>query len=377
MDFIDVEPQIVSRLHQKASKNKIPLSGTFELSPLCNMNCKMCYVTLSAKEQQERSPLRTKEEWIALAEEAKKEGMLFLLLTGGEPFFWKDFKELYQKLHHMGLCISINSNGTLIDESVVVWLKETPPTRINITLYGASDETYERMCGKKDGFSKVTKAIDLLREAGISVKLNCSLTPYNEGDLEEMIRFAQERQLILEVATYMFPPIRKDENLTGQNQRFTPEETAKKMLKTYVLQRGEEMFRHFLSCNQFPPLEKKDCIDVEGDGVRCRAGKSSFWVTWDFKLLACGLMTTPRIELQLGAFKKAWESICTAVDQIRLAPECGQCSHKDQCQTCAAMILAETGVFNKKPQYRCQAMESYIKLCEHLKENFDEWKGIL
>lgn len=377
MDFVEVEPRIVGQLHQKAAERKIPLSGTFELSPLCNMNCKMCYVTLSVKEQQKRCPLRTKEEWLALAEEAMQEGMLFLLLTGGEPFFWPDFKELYQQLHGMGLCISINSNGTLIDESVVEWLKETPPTRINITLYGASDETYDCMCGKKDGFSKVTRAIDLLMEAGISVKLNCSLTPYNESDLESMIRFAKERQLILEVATYMFPPIRKDENLTGQNQRFTPDETAKKMLKTYILQRGEDMSRYYLECNQFPPLEIQDCIDVEGDGMRCRAGKSSFWVTWDFKLLACGLMTTPKEKLHLGSFKKAWKGIYTAVDQIRLAPECGQCSLKDQCQTCGAMILAETGVFDKKPVYRCQAMEAYIELCEHLKDNFDKWKGIL
>lgn len=377
MDFVQVEPEIVRQLHYKAAKGRIPLSGTFELSPLCNMNCKMCYVTLSAKEQKRRCALRKKEEWLALAAEAKKEGMLFLLLTGGEPFFWPDFRELYQELYEMGLCISMNSNGTLIDEKVMEWLKETPPTRINITLYGASNKTYEEMCGKKDGFSKVTRAIDLLLEAGICVKLNCSLTPYNQGDLEEMIRFAEERQLILEVATYMFPPIRKNEALTGKNQRFTPEETAKKMIKTYLLQRGEETFRHYLGCNQFPPLEKQECLEEEGDGVLCRAGKSSFWVTWDFQLLACGLMTMPKEKLQLGSFKEAWKHLYTAVDQIRLAPECKQCNLKEQCQTCAAMILAETGTFDRKPEYRCEAITSYVELCEQLKENFDQWKRIV
>ena len=41
-----------------------------------------------------------------------------------------------------GFLISINSNGSLIDEGVIEQLKERPPIRINITLYGASNATY-------------------------------------------------------------------------------------------------------------------------------------------------------------------------------------------------------------------------------------------
>lgn len=375
--MIQMEPQLVRRLHSKAGQKRIPLSGTFELSPLCNMNCKMCYVTMSAEEQRKRSPLRAKEDWIQLAKEAMEEGLLFLLLTGGEPFLWTEFRELYQELHGMGLCLSINSNGTLIDEETVEWLKQTPPSRINITLYGASDETYERLCGKKDGFTKVRNAIDLLLQAGISVKLNCSLTPYNEADLEKMIRFAEERDLILEVATYMFPPIRKDETMIGQNRRFTPEETAKKSIKTGILQKGEESFQQYLSENQFLPLEKKECVDWEGDTMQCRAGRSSFWVTWDFKLLACGMMTVPKEELQPGHFKEAWKKIYTKINEIRIAPECKDCSAKEQCQTCAAMIFAETGSFDKKPEYRCQITEAYLNLCGKFKDDLQGWKGIL
>src|SRR5699024_6376908 len=116
----------------------IPLSGTFELTPVCNMNCRMCYVRMSREEQEAVHPLRTAKEWLELGKTARDRGMLYLLLTGGEPFLRPDFREILSGLHQMGLLITINSNGTLIDESVVEWLKESPPVRINITLYGAS-----------------------------------------------------------------------------------------------------------------------------------------------------------------------------------------------------------------------------------------------
>ena len=183
-----VEPMLTEYLHTKASRLGIPLNGTFELTPLCNMNCRMCYVRMDREQQESIAPLRTAEEWLELGRTAKERGMTYLLLTGGEPFLRPDFRQIMQGLHRMGFVMSINSNGTLIDESTVEWLKETPPVRINITLYGASDETYGRLCRNPRGFTQVTKAIRLLKEAGILVKLNCSVTPYNAGDLNRSLR---------------------------------------------------------------------------------------------------------------------------------------------------------------------------------------------
>ena len=54
MISIPVEPPITEYLHAKAARQGIPLSGTFELAPLCNMNCRMCYVRMS-REQQEQA----------------------------------------------------------------------------------------------------------------------------------------------------------------------------------------------------------------------------------------------------------------------------------------------------------------------------------
>ena len=243
---IPVEPQITEFLHSKASRLGIPLSGTFELTPCCNMACKMCYVRMTRSEQEAIRPLRSAAEWIELGRQAKEQGMLYLLLTGGEPFLRPDFREILQGLHRQGLIISINSNGTLIDEETVAWLKQSPPTRINITLYGGSDATYDRLCGNPRGFTQVTRAIELLQEAGISIKLNCSLTPHNAEDLEAIFAFAREHHLLVQATSYMFPPVRRDAGMVGMNERFTPEEAAYQAARIVCQLNGEDAFLRYI-----------------------------------------------------------------------------------------------------------------------------------
>ena len=41
---------LTQHLYSKASHMKIPISGTFELSPVCNFTCRMCYVRKTRQE---------------------------------------------------------------------------------------------------------------------------------------------------------------------------------------------------------------------------------------------------------------------------------------------------------------------------------------
>lgn len=105
------------RLIAKAARSHTPINGSLELLPLCNMNCDMCYVRLSRSEMERQGRLRSAAEWISLARQMQKAGTLFLLLTGGEPLLFPDFKALYLELRKMGMILTINTNGTLMDEA--------------------------------------------------------------------------------------------------------------------------------------------------------------------------------------------------------------------------------------------------------------------
>lgn len=364
-----IESRLTQYLFQKATKRKIPLSGTFELSPLCNFSCRMCYVRKTPEEVRNHPrKMMTKEQWLRIAEEARKQGLLYLLLTGGEPFIWPDFWELYEKLIEMGFLVSINTNGSMIDDEVVERFKKNPPCRINITLYGASDETYEKLCKAKGVFTKVEQAIRKLKEAGIQLKLNGSLTPYNIEDLEACCQYAEAQKLIYEPVTYMFPPLRRDESMIGQNDRFTPEKAAENRLKIYKLHYGEEAYQLYLNSIREgvipPPGLDENCIDPIDGKVRCRAGKASFWITWDGQMTPCGMMPGPVVDVSEAGFEEVWEKLTDITEQLKLSSTCATCPNQKLCHSCAAMAMAETGTTEGIPIYLCKMVEAMKKQAE-------------
>ncbi len=360
------ESDLTMYLHSKAGARHIPLNGTFELTPLCNMQCKMCYVRMEKQEQEAIHPLLTTEQWLRLAEEARDQGMLYLLLTGGEPFLRPDFPRLLGALNKMGLLVSVNTNGTLIDEKTVEWLKETPPLRLNVTLYGASDETYARLCGNPNGYRQVCHALRLLRDAGINVKLNCSLTPANCHDLEAIFAFAEKENLLLQASSYMFPPLRRDKTQIGQNYRFTPEEAAYYAAKIEALSLGQE---RFLTADASELSIGSDCL--EGGKIRCQAGRASFWLSWDGHLMPCGMLDTEEAPSVLEqGFSAAWEEVWKRSEEIRLPAACNGCGAQDTCMSCAAMVYTESGCYHQVPAYRCAMTAAYPAQLRKVQEEF-------
>lgn len=360
---------LTEKLYQKAEKNKIPLHGTFELSPICNFSCRMCYVRKTAKEiAASGRKMMTLEQWIHLGQKARDAGMLYLLLTGGEPLLWPDFWELYDALYEMGLLIGINTNGSLIDDNAIQRWKDHPPYRVNLTLYGASNDTYETLCHTRNVYSEVKKAIIKMAEAGLNIKLNCSLTPYNAADLQEMVAFAKEKKIPLTVSTYMYPPVRRDAGMTGQNDRFRPEEAAWYHMQRYRYQKGEMEYREFLKNIQrkmiTPPGLDEKCVNLENGKVRCRAGTSAFWVTWDGYMTPCGMMPEPKADLQEKSFNTVWKQLLEVSTKIHTSGTCEICKNQRICHSCAAMAYAETGKTSGIPVYLCEMMEAMKQIAQ-------------
>ena len=361
--------RLTEYMYTKAGRMGVPIGGTFELSPVCNFACRMCYVRKTAREVAESErPILTLDDWLRIAHEAREQGMLYLLLTGGEPFLWPHFWELYEALIKMGFLVSINTNGSLIDDKAVERLKRLPPRRVNITLYGASDETYEALCQTKGVFTRVTHAIESLRKAGILVKLNGTMTPDNICDLDYLIDYAKDRGLILETTTYLFPPVRRDPSMTGVNRRFTPEESARYQMHIFRRQNGEERYQAYLEAiakgSIPPPGLDESCIDPVDGKVRCRAGRAAFWVTWDGRLTPCGMMTQPTIELRGQSFGDAWQQLREEMGRVALSGVCAKCPDQQLCHACAAMAQTETGAFQGVPRYLCEMVAALRKLAE-------------
>ena len=358
----DVEPYLSTYFHQKGYRLGLPISGNFELTARCNFNCPMCYVHMNAEEIAKKGRELTAAEWIKLAEDAKNKGMIFALLTGGEPFIRKDFFEIYGAMKAMGIMISINSNGSMLEGEILEKLLKDPPFRINISLYGGCNETYQKMCGLPM-YDKVLKNIITLKEHGVDVRLNLSITPYNCDDIEKIYEIAVKHNIHVKASSYMYPPIRLDKELEGYGNRLSPEDSARYSVEWDYLRFTEEEFEsRAKAIRDLIAVDEKECaVDMES-GVKCRAGSTSFWMTWDGEMRPCGMMPGPTAYPMEVGFDAAWETIREETKKILMPSKCNTCSKKEICGVCAAVTVAETGKFDQVPCYMCERTDAIAKL---------------
>ena len=352
---------LISRLFVKATQTGTPLAGTFELTSRCTLNCKMCYIHSKANDGEVIQKEKSTKWWLDLAKKAQEAGTLLLLLTGGEPMLRQDFEEIYLACKKMGLLISINTNATLIDEKKIQLFKKNPPQRVNITLYGTSRETYGSLCGVPEAFDRVIWAIKALKEAGINIKLNYTVTPYNKDDVIKASDFAEELGVPIQTVTYMFPPLRACADC-GEADRLSPEDAARVMINLQKHRLGDDFnkFLEYKDKNKKTPDYFDDC-EKEGERIKCRAGSTTFWVTWDGKMTPCGMMVEPASEIGED-FEKAWQKIRKEREEIILPPQCTNCEYKANCDICAAVSYAETGRFDGVPTYACEKAKAYERL---------------
>lgn len=359
---LDNMDSMEKRLIQKAYIKQALINGSLELLPLCNMNCDMCYVRLSKAEMEQKGRLRTKEEWISLAHQMKDAGTLFLLLTGGEPLLFPEFKELYKELQNMGMILTINSNGTLINEEWADFFAKHKPRRINITLYGADDQAYGKLCHYPAGFQKTVNAIRMLRDREIDVKINGSITSKNEEDIKKILDIAKQYDAAVNLDTYMYPASRERNKPFDEQSRMNPKDAAMAKVLIYKYQMGDIAFEEYRraiinTIEQYIP---------ENYGyeryISCLAGNCSFTINWQGMIRPCVMQSMPQVNVFDKGFLQGWETISNETKKILINEACVSCRYRPICNTCAAAALLETGNYDGIPEYICEYTKEFYRI---------------
>ncbi len=362
--------EIEKAICNKADLARIPIAGNVELLPLCNMDCKMCFAKMTREQMEAHHPLIPADEWIALGKQLIECGTIFMLFTGGEPFIYPDFKKVYEAYIRMGFIVSINTNGTLINEEIVAYLAANKPRRLNITLYGASDETYGRLCGNPKGFTQVMRAIKLLKEADIDIKFNCSLTPHNIAEQEEIYRISEELDIPIEMGFYMFPPVREN-NIGNVAYRLSAQDAAKARF-VFEKMKYKEQFHDACVYSLERYEQYKQTKDYE-PGYSCRSGNSVFWINYDGTMSACTFTTDFSVDVFARPFHESWQELLDHVGSSYMPKECHECKERLLCGVCAAACQSESGDVGAVPRYYCDLTNEYINLLR--KEVNDEIKS--
>ena len=170
---------------------RTPLSGTLEVTFRCNLNCIHCYCNLPRGDPDALKSELSTDEAHRILDQLAEEGCLWLLITGGEPLLRKDFLDLYHHAKQKGFLISLFSNATLLTPEIADHLAEWPPEYVEITLYGATEATYEKITRTPGSFRRCHRGIELLRKRKVPLKLKTMAMTVNHHELDTMKGFAE------------------------------------------------------------------------------------------------------------------------------------------------------------------------------------------
>lgn len=339
-----------------AASQHVPLGGTFELTPICNFKCKMCYVRLDKPQMDAIGSELTAYEWIGIAREAINAGTLNLLITGGEPLIRNDFTEIYTALSSMGFIIKLNTNAALVTPEIIKLFSKYPPTATSVTLYGANPDTYENICGDANGFDKTIRGLELLSKIPTELEVRTTFIKDNMHELDQLRTIAKRYTNRFGINTGVFKSVRGAVS-DVEACRMTPSQISDVVdsnMKYYDdLNSGNEL-DIFLNTVEKSTTEKDYGFKLPPTVLTCLAAKAIYWITWDGKMLPCGCFSTPYTLPLKEGFLPAWKQLPDLLKDISRPLECTKCEIDDGiCPNCPAKLQAETGSFDGKSPYIC------------------------
>ena len=356
-DFVVRKPLADFPLWEKMAGGRAVFSFDLELTARCNLNCRHCYINLPAGDRSARKMELSVAEVGRLAGEAAALGAVWCLITGGEPLLRKDFFDAYRALCSKGLLLSVFTNATLVTQEHIRFFKKHPPRDVEVTVYGVTKETYERVTRTPGSFEAFLRGLDLLLRSGVEVRLKAMALRSNKHELTAIGDFCRARTKDY----YRFDPnlhLRfdgdKERNSHILAERLSPREVVR-------LERADpERFGALTAaCEGLVPSEVRtsDCRHI----FRCGVGRRSFVIGAEGLLRPCLSLHHPDFlyDLRTGTLADAWgrfvpEALKRETDRTEYLEKCGKCPVVNLCLWCPAHAYLETGELDKPVEAFCQ-----------------------
>jgi radical SAM protein with 4Fe4S-binding SPASM domain len=336
-----------SIVHRSVNARRVPVNGTIEVTNRCPLSCSHCYNNLPMHDAEARRRELSTEDHYRLLDELEAMGCLWLLYTGGEIFARRDFLDIYTYAKKKGFLITLFTNGTLITESIADYLVDWPPFSIEITLYGATRETYEKLTQVPGSYEKCMRGIRLLLQRNLPLKLKTVAVSINYHEIDAMEEIAESLGVEFKFDAMINPRI--DCSSSPLAVRLTPAELVH--LDVQAPERVAEWRR--LAEELAPPLP------VEGETKQlyeCGGGVNSWAVDPYGDLSICVLSHVDRYNVASGSFREGWDHYLRDVRTrpITRPTKCTSCGLKSMCGMCPANGELENGDAESPVDFLCE-----------------------
>lgn len=329
----DGNEEIHKFIDNKVRVNEIPINGTIEITHRCNLKCIHCYLP-PVNYQEAIDKELSYEEICNIIDQIVQEGCLWLYISGGEPLIRNDFLDIFTHAKEKGLVVIIATNGTLITPKIANYLQEWNNYSLEISLYGITKETYEKVTGILGSFEQCMKGINILTERSIPFLLRTPLMTINEHEILKIKKYAGCMGIDFGFDSIIYPMVNGSKKPC--KLRVSEKDAVKLELEIY----GDVKKMGYKKNNQL---------------FNCNAGEIAFRIDPYGKLILCSLFRFPNYNLRDGSFKEGWNFL----HKIRTQKppdsyKCKNCEKVIFCDTCPALSQLENQNLYDPVEYACQ-----------------------
>ena len=330
----------------RGSAARIPMNVTFEVTRRCPLACSHCYNNLPVGDRAALAGEMTLGEHRRLLDELADLGCLWLLYTGGEIFARPDFLDIYTYARNKGFLVTLFTNGTMLTPAIADHLVRHRPFAIEITLYGATRETYEKLTGVAGSYDRCMRGIHLLLERKLPLRLKTVAVTINKHELADIKRLAEGLGVEFKLDAMMSPRI--DCSQSPLEVRLLPEE---------VVELDVRDDKRMAEWGLFAQLHMGEKQHHNDDHVyQCGGGVSSFAVDPSGGMSICVLSQNDKFDLRSAPVREGWEQFLRKVRgrKITRATKCTDCSLKAMCGMCPANGELENSDPEAPVDFLCQ-----------------------
>lgn len=323
-----------------------PLDGQIDLSYRCNFNCIHCY----CKGLEDSEEELTTAQWRTILDEIRREGCVYLTLTGGEPLIRDDFLELYAYARNRGFIITILTNGFFLRGKILDYLAKSPPFFIEVSLNGISRNTYETITGVAGSFARVLENIKKIKQKGLPLLIKSVCLKQNKDEIPRIKLFADKllgktkQKHYFRYGTFISPRLNRDP--APVEFRLSFEE-----LKDLALQDQDiwqEYSRHL--CSDALRLRRNRNFLYQ-----CNAWGKVFFISPYGRLKFCNFSQKFSVDLKRKSFRTVFSNAFPKLlkQRFKSRSKCRSCNLRPVCYYCPARAYLETGNEEGPVEYFC------------------------
>ncbi len=345
------------QLDEKVEQERVPLSGTIDLTHRCNLRCVHCYLGDKTPREVDWTKELSTDQWFGIIDEFTEAGCLFLLISGGEPLLRKDFNDIYRRLKMNGLLVTVFTNGTTITDDILDLFVDLPPHSVEISLYGATEQTYERITGSGAAFRRCINGIEALVENNIHVSLKTILMSLNRREFFAIKDIAETYGVEFRFDAAIFPRFNGDKS--PLDLRVSPKEAIEKEFSDARVPREWKDY-----------YEKRKDLTFPDYLYLCGTGVNSFYIDPYGHLQPCVLVTDPTCPISNGSFLEGWRNVIPAVQEKKAGKNyrCNQCKNMVLCGVCPGFFRLENGSEEICSTYLCDMGQERLEMLHPLGE---------